>query len=212
MSTGFLLAVEGTEGAGKSTLVAGLAGRLRGMGVEPLVVREPGGTPAAEAIRGIFLDPTHPLEPVSELYLILAARADLVARVLRPALSAGRAIIADRYSLSTEAYQGSGRGLDLGLVRQANLAATGGLSADLTFVLDLPPEVGLGRIRRAGQALDRIELADDGFHRRVAEAFRQATGPGVVHLDATRPAEQVLQTAWQVLGSRYQAAGAGRGD
>jgi dTMP kinase len=212
MSSGFLLVVEGTEGAGKSTLVTGLAGRLRAIGVEPVVVREPGGTPAAEAIREIFLDPAHPLEPVSELYLILAARADLVARVLRPALAGGRIVIADRFALSTEAYQGGGRGLDLELVRRANLAATGGLVPDLTLVLDLPPDIGLGRIRTGGQVLDRIERADAGFHRRVAEAFRQATGPSVVHLDATLPAEQVLRAAWESVGARYPAAGAPRRD
>lgn len=212
MSAGFFLAVEGTEGAGKSTLVAGLAGRLRALGIEPVMVREPGGTPAAEAIRGIFLDPAHALEPMSELYLILAARADLVARVLRPALAAGRAVIADRFALSTEAYQGGGRGLDLGLVRPANIAATGGLVPDLTLVLDLPPDIGLARIRQGGQALDRIERADDGFHRRVAAAFRQATGPAVVHLDATIPAEQVLRAAWEAVCARYPAAGPPRRD
>ncbi|HEU5154094.1 MAG TPA: dTMP kinase, partial [Gemmatimonadales bacterium] len=127
MTHGFFLAVEGPEGAGKSTLVSGLAARLRQEGAEPLVVREPGGTEAAEAIRRILLAPESNLAPGSELYLFLAARADLVAKRIRPALEAGSVVIADRFELSTLAYQVGGRGLDESLVRTANQAATGGL-------------------------------------------------------------------------------------
>jgi dTMP kinase len=204
--SGFFLVLEGAEGAGKSTLVAALAERMRRDGADPVLVREPGGTPVAERIRGILLDPAHPVEPVSELYLFLAARADLVARVIRPALSVGRTVLADRFQLSTEAYQCGGRGLPVSLFREANRAATGGLEPDLTLVLDLPTELGFERIRQSGQTLDRIEQAGAAFHARVATVFREATGPGVVHLDATRPPEQVLRAAWQQIEARRLGA------
>ncbi len=207
MSSGGFLVVEGPEGAGKSTLVRALAERLRAAGRDPVLVREPGGTPVAERIRDVLLDPAQPIEPVSELYLFLAARADLVARVVAPALAAGRTVIADRFQLSTEAYQCGGRGLDRALVLAANRAATCGLQPDLTLVLDLPPELGFERIRQAGQGLDRIERAGRDFHARVGAVFRNATGPGVVHLDATLPPEQVLRSAWEAV----IAAGVGAG-
>ncbi|MEO8140388.1 MAG: dTMP kinase [Gemmatimonadota bacterium] len=206
MSRGFFLVLEGPEGAGKSTLAAALATRLREAGLDPALVREPGGTPVAERIRAVLLDPAHPMEPVSELFLFLAARADLVARVIRPALAAGRLVIADRFQLSTEAYQCGGRGLDLELFRAANRAATGGLQPDLTLVLDLPTEVGFARIRGGGQRLERIEQAGDEFHSRVAAVFRTASSPGMVHLDAAQAADQVLLKAWQAVEAARRGA------
>ncbi len=201
MSEGFFLVVEGPEGAGKSTLAAALAARFRDEGTTPLLVREPGGTPLAERVRAVLLDPAHAVEPVSELFLFLAARADLVAKVIRPALEAGRVVIADRFELSTAAYQCGGRGLAAELFEAANRAATGGLRPQLTLVLDLPTELGFDRIRAGGQPLDRIEQAGTPFHSRVAAVFRNATGAGVVHLDAAPPAEQVLRAAWAAVQS-----------
>ena len=206
MTHGFFLAIEGTEGAGKTTLAAALAARFRAAGTEPVLVREPGGTPVAERIRSILLDPAHPVEPASELFLFLAARTELVARVIRPALAAGRTVLADRFELSTEAYQCGGRGLDVTLFREANRTATGGLLPDLTLVLDLPTELGFERIRRSGQQLDRIEQAGADFHARVAGVFRAATGPGLVHLDASLPSEQVLRAAWSEAEARWPGA------
>ncbi len=206
MSRGFFLVLEGTEGAGKSTLAAALDARLRAEGADPVLVREPGGTPVAERIRAVLLDPAHPMEPVSELFLFLAARADLVARVIRPALAAGRVVIADRFQLSTEAYQCGGRGLDVDLFRRANQAATAGLQPDLTLVLDLPAELGFGRMRSGGKPLDRIEQAGEEFHARVAAVFRDASGPGLTHLDAALPAEEVLRRAWAALEQRRRSA------
>jgi dTMP kinase len=206
MSRGFFLVVEGTEGAGKSTLVKGLAARLLEAGIEPVLVREPGGTPAAERIRAVLLDPAQPIAAVSELFLFLAARADLVSRVIAPALQAGRTVLADRFQLSTEAYQCGGRGLSTSLFQEANRAATGGLQPDLTLVLDLPPELGLRRISAKGQGLDRIERAGPEFHGRVAEVFRRAAGPGITHLDATLAPEQVLLAAWGEIMTRLPGA------
>jgi len=202
MSRGLFVALEGPEGAGKSTLTRVLMERLRDSGVAALAVREPGGTEVAEAIRQVLLGSASPLEPASELFLFLAARGDLVARVIRPALEAGQVVLADRYELSTEAYQCGGRGLDRELFRSANLASTGGLSPDLTLVLDLPAGAGLERVQQAGKRLDRIEAAGLEFHQRVGQVFREAKGPGFIHLDATRPPELVAEGAWEAIRSR----------
>lgn len=209
MTRGFFLVLEGSEGAGKSTLARGLEAEWRAAGVEPVLVREPGGTPVAERIRGVLLDPAHPVEPVSELFLFLAARADLVARVIAPALAEGKVVIADRFQLSTEAYQCGGRGLDLDLFRAANRAATAGLTPDLTLVLDLPVGLGFERIRAGGQGLDRIERAGPEFHARVASVFQAARGPGIAHLDATVAPERLLREAWELV-RRVQGGAAER--
>lgn len=204
--SGLFLVVEGTEGAGKSTLVTGLAERLRSAGHQPVLVREPGGTPAAERIRAVLLDPETPIAPVSELYLFLAARADLLARVVRPALSTGQIVLADRFELSTEAYQCGGRGLDRSLFQVANQAATEGLRPDLTLILDLPLELGFARVASGRGRLDRMEQAGPEFHARVAEVFRNATGPNIVHLDASQLPEHVLLTGWEAVRQRLADA------
>ena len=189
--------VEGPEGAGKSTLVRALAARLLAEGRAVVTVREPGGTPVAEAARKVVLKFPHEMAPAAELFLILAARADLVARVIRPALAAGRVVLADRFDLSTMAYQVAGAGLPAREGAEANRLATGGLVPDITLVLDLPVEVGRARQRAAGKAGDRFERLDDAFHRRVLEAYRNARGRGIVHLDATQPKRAVLEVAWR---------------
>jgi dTMP kinase len=195
--SGVLIVVEGPEGAGKSTLVRALADRLQAEGRPVVTVREPGGTPVAEAAREVVLRFPHDMTPVAELFLFLTARADLVQRIIRPALEAGDVVIADRYNLSTVAYQVAGGGLPLEEVDQAIRLATGGLVPDVTLVLDIPVEVGRERQRLAHKVQDRFERQDDAFHRRVLEAYRQARGPGVVHLDATQSQKAVLDAAWK---------------
>lgn len=193
---GFFVVLEGPEGSGKSTLVGPLAERMRAGNVDPVVVREPGGTHAAEIARQALLDPDHHMGPLAELFFFLAARADLVQAVIQPALAADRVVLSDRFALTTEAYQMAGRGLDPAMVRAANQAATQGLSPDLTLILDLPPELGQARQVAAGKRQDRLEQESADFHRRVVQYYLAVKGSGVRHLDARLPPDQLLQAVW----------------
>jgi dTMP kinase len=197
MTRGFFVVLEGPEGSGKSTLTAPLAERMRQAGTEPIVVREPGGTHAAELARKALLDPDHPIGAISELFFYLAARADLVESVIRPALEGGRVVLSDRFVLSTEAYQMAGRGIPSEVVLPANRAAAGGLRPDLTLILDLPPDLGRARQVAAGKRLDRLDGESAEFHRRVADYYLAVRGDGVRHLDGSLPPDRLLQAAWQ---------------
>jgi dTMP kinase len=188
---GRLIAFEGVEGSGKSTQVELLRQALEGRDREVVVTREPGGTPAGERVRALLLDPEVELGPRAEALLFAAARAELVAEVIRPALERGAHVLCDRYLDSSLAYQGAARGLGRGPVEEVNRFATGGLLPDVVVLLDLDPAAGLGR--RAG-ALDRIEAQDLGFHRRVRQAFCDlaAADPGrFVVVDAAAPVGEV---------------------
>lgn len=193
---GLFVVLEGTEGSGKSTLVLALAERMRQAGLDPLVVREPGGTQAAEMARQALLDPEHHVGPVAELFFYLAARADLVQKLIRPALAEGRVVLSDRFAMSTEAYQMAGRGLPPDVVHPANRAAADGLVPDLTLILDLSPEVGQARQVAGGKRLDRLDRESREFHRRVVEYYLAAGGEGVRHLDGRLPPDRLLQAAW----------------
>lgn len=206
MSTGLFFALEGIEGAGKSTQITLLAERLRARGLETLVVRQPGGTPLAEAARDLVLHSHDDVGPVAELFLYLVARADLVARVIRPALAAGTAVIADRHDLSTLAYQVAGRGLPESEVNAAIALATGGLSPDLYIVLDLSVEAGRRRQATQGKSPDRLERADAAFHERVAAWFRSVRG-NVAHVAADRPQDAVHQQIWQAVTAKFPQLG-----
>ena len=200
--------LEGPEGAGKSTLARWLAAELRSEGRDVVTVREPGGTPIAEAARKLALKSRHDRAFAAELFLFLAARADLVERVIRPALAADQIVVADRFNLSTIAYQVAGRGLSRTDVEAALQIATGGLLPDLTIVLDVPVAVGRERQRAARKVRDRIEREDDAFHTRVREAYRTASGPGIVHIDASQPKKSVQQAAWREVAAITGGAGA----
>ena len=200
---GLFVTFEGIEGSGKTTQVAKLAERLRSSGREVEVVREPGGTPLAEHARRLVLDPALSPGPAAELFLYLVARADLIERVVRPALTRGATVLADRFDWSTRAYQVAGRGLPEQAVLRANALATGGLEPDLVVVLDLPPDVGRARQEAAGKVRDRMELEDEGFHRRVAEAFRAANGGTIVRVRADKSPEAVHAEVWDALARRF---------
>ncbi|UCG88834.1 MAG: dTMP kinase [Gemmatimonadota bacterium] len=200
--SGTFIVVEGFDGVGKSTLARGLAERIRAAGFEVLEVREPGGTPLAEAARAAVLDPRLDATAEAELFLILAARADLVRRVIVPALEDGVVVISDRFDLSTTAYQVAGRLLPREAVTSANRLATGGLLPDVLLVLDAPLELAIERRAAEETAPDRIEQMDDQVRERIARAFREASGDGVVHLDATGSPAEVEAAAWDVVHSR----------
>lgn len=172
---GCFISFEGGEGCGKSTQVRLLAAALQERGYRVLQLREPGGTAAGERIREMLLaKESDGLDPVAELMLYEAARAQIVSEVIRPALAAGTVVICDRFSDSTVAYQGYGRGLDIELVKRLNSAATGGLRPDITVMLFIDPAEGLRRAMGAtggDGSGDRIEAAGLAFHERVAQGF-----------------------------------------
>ena len=188
MVSGRFIAFEGGEGAGKSTQVAALAAHLREQGREVVVTREPGGAPAAEAIREILLDHRFAgLSARAEALLFAAARAEHVERTIRPGLERGAVVITDRYLDSSIAYQGISRALGIDVVEEISLWATESLLPDLTIVLDVAPSVGLGR---AGKP-DRMEAEPLDFHLRVRQGFldlaaRQPERYLVIAADAER--------------------------
>jgi dTMP kinase len=166
---------EGIEGSGKSTLMQRVESELRGRGEDVLQTREPGGTPLGDDVRKIFLDPAHKIGPMAEVMLLCASRSQLCTDVIRPALRAKKTVLCDRFYDSTIAYQGYGRGMDVEELLQVCLAATSGLTPDLTFILDLPAEIALKRVadRAAGggHPIDRMEREDIDFHRAVREGY-----------------------------------------
>lgn len=200
---GLFVVLEGIEGSGKSTQVARLARRLEARGVEHTVLREPGGTEAGERIRSVVLDPELEVAPETELLLILAARAEFVRRRVEPALARGEVVLADRYELSTFAYQGLARDLGLERVRKMNRFATGGLEPDVTLVLLVDPDEG--RRRRADLPADRMEGEGEAFHDAVARAYERLAReePGVVAVDGSGPPEAVEERVMEVLSSRW---------
>lgn len=194
MSQGKFIVLEGADGVGKSTQVALLSTWLDAVGLPHVSTREPGGTPLGEAVREVVLDrPDLDVPAESELFLILAARAVFVRDVVRPALAEGKIVVADRFSLSTLAYQGYGRGLDLDAIRQAIGLATGGLEPDLCLLLDVPLEESGARRRRGGGDADRIEREGEDFRRTVREGYLALaeTEPGVQVVDGRGTPEEV---------------------
>jgi dTMP kinase len=163
--------VEGIEGSGKSTLVAGLAARLQLDGYDVVVTREPGGTAVGNAVREIFLSRSFTIEPLTEALLVNSARAQHVAEVIRPALAARRVVVCDRFTDSTLAYQGYGRECDLELLRLLCNAATGAVEPDLVLLVDLPVKLARARLRGRAETLDRIESERDAFHERVRQGY-----------------------------------------
>ncbi len=208
---GFFITFEGGEGSGKSTQLARLLTALRADGWDALETQDPGGTPAGREIRRVLLDPAQSgLAPLAELLLYEASRAQLVAEVIRPALAAGRVVLCDRFTDSTVAYQGHGRGLDLALIERLNGLAAGGLVPDCTFLLDVDPAVGLDRVRLR-TAADRLEGEALAFHQRVRQGFlalARREPERVVVLDAAAPAEEIARRIRRRVSAVLAAAAA----
>ena len=180
MGRGRLVVLEGAEGAGKTTQIRLLAERLTSAGIPCIAVREPGGTRVGDDIREILLHPEQEITAATEALLFMASRAELIAREILPSFVEGRVVLMDRFFLSTYAYQIFGRGLPEDEIRAANRLATGGLIPDITLLIDVPLAEGLGRADARG-ARDRMERADDEFHTRVGNAFRQFADPKWQH-------------------------------
>lgn len=192
--TGLFITLEGPEGAGKSTNREYLAERLRERGIEVQLTREPGGTPLAERIRELLLDPSDEKMAVdTELLLVFAARAQHIAEVIRPALKRGAVVLCDRFTDATYAYQGGGRGLPVERIAQLESFVQGGLRPDLTLVFDLPVEIGLSRAAARGR-LDRFEQEGRAFFEAVRNTYldRARAEPARYHiLDAAQSLAEV---------------------
>ena len=207
MSRGRFITFEGGEGCGKSTQVKRLKAALEELGVEVLLTREPGGTVLSEQIRHLIKDQSEdPPCDRSELLLFLAARAQLVRNVIRPALERGAWVVSDRFSDSTLAYQGYGRGLSLDLIAQTNDFACEGLKPDLTVLLEVSAETARRRLRAREAATstsaDRIELAGEEFHSRLVRGFRElakAEPYRIKTVDANGTADEVWEAIWTLV-------------
>jgi len=190
---GFLVSIEGGEGAGKSTVREALQKSLQQRGLEVVLTREPGGTAAGEAIRQLLLDPAGKLAGETELLLMFAARAQLVREVVQPALARGAAVLTDRFTDASFAYQGGGRGIAMGVIAELERWAAL-IKPDLTFLLDVGVEVGLSRARSRGAELDRIESEKLDFFERVRSTYlsRAAAEPARFRVvDAAQSPAQV---------------------
>ena len=203
---GRLISIEGGDGAGKSTQAARLKRRLERAGVDVVLLREPGGTPLGEELRR-WLKGTEVSNPWAELFLFEAARAELVRVAIGPALERGSTVVVDRFADSSTAYQGYGRGLPVHEVQAANRMAAGGLTPDLTVLLDMPPDAALARLTESAGAGGRADPAAERrfeeepveFHERVADGFRQLAAAEPARwlvVDASLPREEIAGAVW----------------
>jgi dTMP kinase len=203
---GKFLTLEGVDGAGKSTHIPWIAERLRGLGGtaphDVVVTREPGGTPFAEKLRALVL--SEPMDALSETLLIFAARADHVAKVIRPALDRGNWVVCDRFTDATVAYQGAGKGVGDEVISCLTEATHAGLKPDLTLVFDCPYEVSRQRLRASGRPLDRFEAEERAFFERVRQAYQglaQKEPARVRLIDGSQPQDKVkLQVEKEIVG------------
>ena len=215
-SRGRFIVVEGAEGVGKSTQAERLLAFLRSHGIRAELTREPGGTAVGEGIRELVLRDAEPIPRETELLLILAARAAFVRQRVEPALAGGTWVVSDRFDLSTFAYQGHGRGIDLDWIDRVNHYVTSGLTPDLQLVLDLPAREGIGRLKRQNRPLDRIESETPGFLRNVRRGYVELAG-SVAHAELVsasgRPAEveaRIRDTVTRYFPDDFGVAGSGR--
>jgi dTMP kinase len=200
MTPARFITFEGIDGAGKSTHIAVVAQRLRERGDEVVVTREPGGTELAEALRELVL--TRPMDSLTESLLVFAARRDHLQRVIEPALAAGQTVLCDRFTDATFAYQGGGRGFDLGVLRTLEQWVQAGRQPDLTLWFDVPAALAAER-RAQARAADRFEGEDLAFFERVAEGYRQriaAAPQRFARIDGARPLDEVQRAVLAAVG------------
>jgi len=205
---GLFISIEGGEGAGKSTVMAALSEALAAHGHEVVPTREPGGTPEGEAIRALLLDPGNHLLPETELLLMFASRAQLVRQCVLPALARGAAVLTDRFTDASFAYQGGGRGLDMARIAELERWAAG-IKPDLTFLLDVGVAEGLARARSRGGQPDRIERERGDFFERVRATYllRAAAEPDRFRLiDAGQPVDDVRRSVLAALAGWLEAS------
>ncbi|EPS8492274.1 dTMP kinase [Yersinia enterocolitica] len=202
MNSKFIV-IEGLEGAGKTTARDTVVATLRAQGINDIVfTREPGGTPLAEKLRDLIKQGIdgEVLTDKAEVLMLYAARVQLVENVIKPALACGSWVVGDRHDLSSQAYQGGGRGIDINLMTSLRDTVLGEFRPDLTLYLDLPPVIGLARARARGE-LDRIEQESLAFFERTRERYLElaATDSSIKTIDASQPLEQVSESISQVL-------------
>jgi len=201
------ITLEGGEGAGKSTHARLLSQALVGRGIGNIVTREPGGSPGAEEIRKLLVEgEPGRWEPLVETLLMFAARADHVARTIRPALQSGKWVICDRFTDSTFAYQGAGRGIDPEIIRRTEQVAIAGFRPDLTIILDVPVEEALNRIGSRQHAENRFEKFDRAFHERLREYFRRLAereAQRCTLIDSSAAPDDVAQQIWRTVTARF---------
>jgi dTMP kinase len=198
VSRGRLITIEGLDGAGKTTLVAGLSTALHERGRQVFVLREPGGVELSERIRALVKDPALTMNPRAEALLYAAARAQLVAEQLQPLLTAGEWVLLDRFVDSSLAYQGAGRALGVPEIRALNAFATGGLLPDRTLLLRIDPQAGLERVADRSEDADRLEREPADFFAAVAAAYdelAEAEPDRIAVIDASRPPAEVVAAA-----------------
>ncbi len=192
---GIFITLEGGDGAGKSTQIGNIESFFKERGYVVVHTREPGGTPIGEKLRDILLDKNNmEMGPVSEMLIYAASRAQHVAEVIRPAISEGKVVICDRFTDSSIAYQGYGRGLGE-MVSEVNVHATGGLEPDITFWLDIDPEAGRERAKQAGEP-DRLELEKTDFHYRLYEGYKAlalAYPERIKRIDASKTPDEMKE-------------------
>ena len=204
MAQGFLIAFEGPEGSGKSTQIRRLTRRLEEVGRDFVVTKEPGGTPAGDAVREVLLNPDFRIDPLPEFLLYSASRAQHVGEVIQPALNAGKLVVSDRFAGASVAYQGYGRGLDLSFIRTLSERVTNNIRPNLTLLLDIEPGRGLERVAKRGQK-DRLERADLSFHQEVRKGFlEQAKEDGSwVVLNAEQSEEVLAEEVWNAVSDAF---------
>lgn len=200
---GWFVTFEGPEGSGKTTQLHLMAPWLESQNIPVVVTREPGGTPVGESIREVLHDCAHTeITSETEILLYSASRAQHVAEIVRPAIEAGKVVLCDRFSDSTYAYQGYGRGLSLSDLRQITTFATQSLTPDLTLYLDVPPEVGLQRRKTSGEALNRLDRESLAFHQRVRAGYLELmkADPGRWrYVDATGTPDAIQERLREIL-------------